>query len=232
MSTLMQSYPEIRRQLKEWSGFPALVEVMEKYQNLRVYVAGGVIRNVLLGLPCKSKDWDFFLAGPSVNQTNEIFKIYGRLTETPYGASRWYPRNDETQYADLIPVTEFVPGLWRCEDIVDVLNQFDFTANAVAFDLRTHESFDPQNGVRDSARRILRMVRFDYPDGPYIPGATLDRNVILWIRILHYAGVLGLTIEPLTQKWLLSRGDLRSYACEFGRQFFQPNLSVWESLVD
>ena len=203
---------------------------MQTHQDLRVYVAGGVIRNVLLGLSSASKDWDFFLAGTSVSKSNDIFRRLGRLDETPYGAPRWYPNADETEYADLIPIADFVPGLWRCEDIVDVLNQFDFTANAVAFDLRTGEAFDPQNGTRDIARRIMKMVRFDYPTGPFIPGATLDRNTVLWFRIVHYSGKLNLQIEPLTRSWLLDRADLRAHADEFGRQFFHPDLSAWEAL--
>jgi hypothetical protein len=203
---------------------------MRTHDDLRVYVAGGVIRNVLLGLSSASKDWDFFLAGPSVHETSNLFRRHGRLAETPYGAPRWYPRADESQYADLIPIVDFVPGLWRCENIVDVLNQFDFTANAVAFDLRTGEAFDPQNGARDTDRRTMKMVRFDYPNGPYIPGATLDRNVVLWFRIVHYASTLNLQVEPLTRAWLLARGDLQTYAEAFDRQFFRPDLRAWEAL--
>lgn len=230
MSTLAQAYLEVRRRLESWLGFPVLHEAMQTYNDLRVYVAGGVIRNVLLGLSSVSKDWDFFLAGPTVDETIKLFRHHGRLTETPYGAPRWYPQADDSQYADLIPIVDFAPGLWRCEEIVDALNQFDFTANAVAFDLRTGEAFDPQNGVRDAGRRIMKMVRFDYPNGPYVPGAILDRNVVLWFRIVHYASTLNLEVEPITRAWLIAYGDQRTHAETFERQFFRPNLRVWEAL--
>lgn len=230
MSTLVHAYPEVQRLLESWSGFPVLHEALRTHADLRVYVAGGVIRNVILGLSSASKDWDFFLAGPSAHETNNLFRLRGLLAETPYGAPRWYPQGEKSQYADLIPVVDFVPGLWRCENIVDVLNQFDFTANAIAFDLRTGEAFDPQNGARDAARRIMKMVRFDYPNGPYISGATLDRNVVLWFRVLHYASTLNLEIEPLTRAWLLARGDIQIYTKEFSHQFFQPDLRAWEAL--
>lgn len=230
MSTLAQAYLEVRRRLESWQGFPALHEAMQTQNDLHVYVAGGVIRNVLLGLSSVSKDWDFFLAGPTVNETIKLLRHHGRLTETPYGAPRWHPHADESQYADLIPIVDFVPGLWRCEDIIDVLNQFDFTANAVAFNLHTGEIFDPQNGARDAARRTMKMVRFDYPDGPYAPGATLDRNVVLWFRIVHYASTLNLEVEPITRAWLISRGDQSVHAEAFERQFFRPELKLWETL--
>jgi hypothetical protein len=230
MSTLAHAYPEVRRRLEAWCGFSVLHDAMRTHDDLRVYVAGGVVRDVLLGLSSASKDWDFFLAGLSVHETSNLFRRHGRLAETPYGAPRWYPKADESQYADLIPIVDFIPGLWRCEDIVDVLNQFDFTANAVAFDLRTGEAFDPQNGARDTVRRTMKMVRFDYPNGPYIAGATLDRNVVLWFRIVHYASTLNLQVEPLTRDWLLTRGDLQIHAEAFARQFFRPDLRAWEAL--
>ncbi len=224
------AYPEVRRRLEAWGGFPLLHEVMRLHSDLGVYVAGGVVRNVLMGNASVSKDWDFFLSGPSVSAAIEHFRRFGKLAVTPFGAPRWTPCEAASEYADLIPIANFVPGLWPCEDIVDVLNQFDFTANAVAFDLRTNRAFDPQNGARDAASRVMRMIRFDYPDGPYFPGATLDRNVVLWFRIVHYASRLGLAIEPLTRTWLLARGDQRHHAAGFASQFFAPDLRAWEAL--
>jgi len=228
--TLSLAYPEVRRRLEAWCGFPVLHEILQRFGDLRIHVAGGAIRNVLMNEPSASKDWDFFLAGDDVGAAVERFRAAGRLDETPYGAPRWTPHADAAQYADLIPVADFVPGLWRCEDIVDVLDQFDFTANAVAFDVRTGEAFDPQNGARDAGRRVMKMVRFDYPDGPYVPGAALDRNVVLWFRVVHYASALGLAIEPATRAWLLARGDQRRHAAAFARDFFPPDLRAWDGL--
>lgn len=228
--TLSLAYPEVHRRLKAWSGYPTLQQVMREDVELGVYVAGGVVRNVLIGRPMVSKDWDFFLAGDGVSTAIERFARHGRLETTPYGSPRWHPPGAAAEYADLIPVADFVPGLWPCEDIVDVLDQFDFTANAVGFDLRSGQAFDPQNGVRDARRGIMKMVRFDYPDGPYIKGATLDRNVVMWLRIVHYASVLNFTVEPLTRRWLVTRGDQRGHAAAFELEFFRPNLEAWESI--
>lgn len=76
----------------------------------------------------------------------------------------------------------------------------------------------------------MRMVRFDYPDGPFIPQATLCRNVILWFRVLHYAAALNFTIEPLTLEWLQLRRKFISQESEFQRLFFTPNARYLEPL--
>lgn len=227
---LARILPSIRRRLEAWLGYQTLSRAMLEFDDLKVYVAGGLIRNELLGLAREPKDFDFFVGGESVASAMEYFSREGLLRSTPYGAPRWYPASDEGQYADLIPIADFIPGLWPCEDIVDVLNQFDFTANAVAFDLRTGQAFDPQNGARDALSHVMKMVRFDYPDGPFVPSATLNRNVILWFRVMHYASTLGLRIEPLTRSWLAAHRSFASQEDEFSRLFFHPNLQALKSL--
>ncbi|MDP9941260.1 hypothetical protein [Ectopseudomonas alcaliphila] len=203
---------------------------MRTFKDVRVYIAGGVVRNVLMGNCTAPKDFDFFLQGGAVASMVECFSRCGSLQTTPYGSPRWYPSASEQTYADLIPVMDFKPGLWPCEDIIDVLNQFDFTANAVAYDLRTGEVIDPQNGARDAARSTMKMVRFDYPEGPYLSSASLDRNIVLWFRVIHYASSLDLTIEPLTMSWLRARADYRAKLDEFTHLFFQPDLRVLETV--
>lgn len=227
---LSSAYPAVKRRLQEWCGWPVLEEALRLHPSLQVYVAGGAVRNTLMGLTATTKDWDFFLGGASVADSVEHFRKFGRLSETPYGAPRWFPHEESSQYADLIPIQNFVPGLWRCLDIVDVLNQFDFTANAVAFDVFSGVAFDPQNGARDAINRTMKMVRFDYPEGPYITGAKLNRNDVLWFRIVHYASVLDLSIEPITRDWLISRRNAVEVKDEFMREFFLPNMTAWEKL--
>ncbi|MGM9513497.1 hypothetical protein ACS5PK_04505 [Roseateles sp. DB2] len=203
---------------------------MQTFPDLQVFLAGGVIRQLMTGHGTAPKDFDCFLAGPSVEQAVASLAREGTLHRTPYGAPRWYPQGEPSCYADLIPIADFVPGLWPCEDIVDVLNQFDFTANAVAIDLRSWVTYDPQHGLRDARRRVMRMVRFDYPSGPYIAGASLDRNVVLWFRVIHYASTLALEIEPLTAGWLRQHRRWCSHEAEFARLFFKPDLRALAAL--
>jgi hypothetical protein len=229
---LATTYANVKRSLDLWCGYPILAEAMRAFQDVQVYLAGGVVRNALMGNSAAPKDFDFFLQGTHVKEAIEHLGLSGRLQSTPYGSPRWYPKNHGNTHADLIPVTDFSPGLWACENIVDVLGQFDYTANAVAFDLRTGEAFDPQNGARDAARHVMRMVRFDYPEGPYAPAATLNRNVVLWFRIIHYTSSLELELEPLTRKWLWARRDYEAQRNEFESIFFRPDLRALEKIHD
>ena len=224
------AFPEVRKVLRSWVGYQGLAEILSDCADLEVFIAGGAVRNCFLTPPLEIRDFDFFVNGPSFERALRILERHGALMETPYGSPRWYPAQNSEYYADFIPIRDFKPGLWQCEDIIDVLNQFDFTASALAFDLRTERGFDPQNGFRDLSRRTMKMVRFDYPDGPFIPGATLSRNTILWFRILHYTKVLKLRIEPLTLNWLRRHRDYEQHAGIFSALFFSPHDGYLESL--
>jgi hypothetical protein len=178
-----------------------LLELLDRYPAVDCFVAGGVVRDVLLEVPPLPSDIDLFLGGSPVPQLVEDLAMAGTVQRGPFGSPRWTP-DGETSYADVIPLESFYNGLWRCEDIVDALNQFDFTCNAVALDLRSGAFYDPQNGARDARRRSLRAVRFDYPDEPIAPGSDLTRLAVLWFRLLHYARARKLEIEPVTLSWL------------------------------
>ena len=224
------AFPEVRKVLESWIGYPTVAEILAECKDLEIFIAGGAVRNCFIVPRREVRDFDLFLSGPSLDRALKILERQGILVQTPYGSPRWYPTQDSEYYADFIPIGDFKPGLWQCEDIVDVLNQFDFTASALAFDLRTKRGFDPQNGFRDLARRRMKMVRFDYPDGPFITGATLSRNAILWFRILHYAQVLKLTIEPLTLNWLREHRHYERQVTDFSALFFPPGEGYLEPL--
>lgn len=227
---LVSAFPEVQGRLQSWVGYEAMAEVLTRCADLKVFLAGGAVRNCFLDRPLRVRDFDFFLDGSSFERALSILERHGVLEQTPYGSPRWHPARIPEHYADLIPIRDFRPGLWPCEDIVDVLNQFDFTASAIAFDLRSGRGFDPQNGLRDLTRHTMRMVRFDYPDGPFIPGATLPRNAILWFRILHYTKTLQFFIEPLTLEWLRARRNYQRYAAAFSELFFQPHEGYFDLL--
>lgn len=206
--------------LRLWPAYSVLSAVLDELPDLRVYLAGGVIRDICLGRQATPKDFDFFLGGASADDALAALTSHGSMETGPFGSPRWYPVNEPGQYCDLISIDQFYNGLWRCEDIVDALNQFDFTGNAVAIDLRDGMFYDPQNGRRDMQRRIMRMIRFDYPDEPIGPGQALTRPVVLWFRVLFYARRFGLTIEPLTRNWLIAHQAYREHADTFAKTFF------------
>ncbi len=208
--------------LEAWPGYRALSEVIASLAELEIYLAGGVVRDSILGRKHSPHDFDFFLGGGEVvEEALTMLERYGRMWSTPFGSPRWQPVEGPV-HCDLVPIARFDDGLWPCEDIIDVLNQFDFTGNAVAVDLRTGAFFDPQNGQRDLLRRVLRAVRFDFAEEPIALGQALTRRTVLWFRLLHYASKLSLTIEPITLSWLLEHRELEHRAKAFEVAFFRP----------
>ena len=208
--------------LRYWPGFSTVSQVMSKFVRLQLYLAGGVIRDVVLHRRQLPRDFDIFLDGPSVDQALNFLSLHGDLRTTPFGSPRWFPKADSQQYCDFVPIARFTNGLQKCEGIVDALKQFDFTGNAMAVNLRTGKFFDPVCGSYDMQRRIMRMV-VDYPDEPIAPGAVLSRIDVLWFRLLHYAATLGLQIEPATKRWLIKHRVCEQQVNEFSTAFFAPH---------
>jgi hypothetical protein len=210
---------EARALLYSWSGWPVLDRIVEESSEVQIYLTGGVLRDIFLKSTQAPRDFDFFIGGKEPQLVLEQLSQHGQLATGPFGSPRWYPDQDE-RHADTVPIPSFYNGLWRCEDIIDVLNQFDFTCNALALDVRTGQFFDPQNGSRAISRRLMQAVRFDYPEEPILPGQVLTRNAVLWFRILHYAAARGLKIESVTLRWLRNHARYRKQATQFEAAFF------------
>jgi len=205
--------------LRSWAGYQTIMDLLSELNRLEVYVVGGVLRDILLGIN-QPRDIDFLIAGDDVDSALAILAEQGTLSSGPFGSPRWYPSASEQTYCDIVPLRSFYNGLWRCENITDALNQFDFTGNALGLELRTGTLFDPQNGQRDLRRRIMRAVRFDYPSEPISRGQLLTRPAVLWFRLLHYAAAKGLVIEPITMKWLRENRHFYVYMEHFCVTFF------------
>lgn len=211
--------------LAAWSGYAPIQGAMRDHMEVSFFLAGGAVRDTILNNNTIPKDFDLFIGGHGYPAVISQLKAHGKINKGPFGSPRWYPKHNSTDYADIIPIAKFYNGLWRCSDIKDVLNQFDFTGNAIGIDLRNGEIHDPQNGIRDLSRRMMRAVRFDYPDEAILPGHPITRTTVLWFRILHYAALLDLTIEPVTFQWLEDHKDCNNDLDLFEEYFFKPNSS-------
>jgi tRNA nucleotidyltransferase/poly(A) polymerase len=213
--------------LKSWKGFSSISDALERFPDVDIFLAGGVIRNLLADIEIPSKDFDFFVDGPNLDEFLHYLAVRGKLTFGPFGSPRWHHQVDDDSYCDIVLIRRFYNGLWHCRDIIDVLNQFDFTANAVALNLRSGAICNPQNGVDDATKRIIRAVRFDYPEEAISNTTSLSRNCVLWIRLQHYATVLGFDIEPVTQKWIAHHNSYAQYIPLFESIFYTPKLNAF-----
>lgn len=216
--------------LEAWPGFAHFERVMREFARTKVYLAGGVLRDAFRAGAQVPKDFDFFLGEQDAEAFVARLAEKGRIETGPFGAPRWFPAEHDRVYADVIVIARFYNGLWKCEDMVDALNQFDFTANAIALDLRERRLFDPQNGVRDAGAGIMRAVRFDYPDEPLASDVRLSRLGILWIRLMHYSRSLNLRVEPVTARWLVENARYEGQKGAFAEAFFEPMLAAMASI--
>ena len=98
--------------IRESEFFGAWDRVLAKCQGLDVYLAGGSLRNLILGQ--QPRDFDFFLAGKAVEEALASLAVLGHLDHGPFGSPRWFPVEGAPVYADVIPVEAFFNGLWHC----------------------------------------------------------------------------------------------------------------------
>jgi hypothetical protein len=220
---------EAFRRLRSWTGFETITTLLCDLPELDIYLVGGFLRDLVLDLP-HANDFDFLLGGDGLDAAYKILGLHGELSSGPFGSPRWYPFSDQHTYCDIVPIERFYNGLWRCEDIVDALNQFDFTGDALGMDVRSGAFFDPQNGLRDLSKRIMRAVRFDYPNEPIAAGHILTRPAVVWFRLLHYAAVKNLQIEPITLGWLRENRQFYESLNEFAKTFFPLDSRALDTL--
>jgi tRNA nucleotidyltransferase/poly(A) polymerase len=213
-----------------WSGYPVFAQALDEFPRFEVYLAGGLLRNLLLDPHAQARDLDLFVGGPCVEAIDWL-RQRGRARVGVYDNVKWYPHADEPVYADFIRLSRFRP-VRPSEDMVGALRQFDFTGNAIAIDVRTGEVLDPVNGVADMRNRLMRVVSFDRTEEPIAPGHALSDAVCVWFRALNFAAKLGLRIEPVTLGWLRAHRHYAEYREAFARQFREPHPDAFRALEE
>ena len=218
------SISNIIRRLSVIEGFQHFIEYQEKNKDVEFYIAGGAVRNYFMNSSYRIKDVDLFYLG-NIDDLILILKSSGNIVIGPFGSYRWYPKNDSTLHYDIISIKDFDNGVEKCENIVDVLKQFDFTANSLAFSLKSKDFYNPISGLTDLGNKILRLVRFDFPDDLISPSTKIARTSVLWFRLLHYANTLNFNIENETMKWIIKNNRFYEDIKIFKEYFFEPKIN-------
>jgi hypothetical protein len=212
---------------KQDESFSLLLKLINGLPENNFFLGGGAVRDVLSDDEMPVKDIDIFLTAEALEKIKGFLMDKGNLVVNQFGTNRWFPKGtDRKFYYDIIQIPKFYNGLWDCRDITDVLNQFDITANAVAFDLLSGQFFNPQNGLNDIQNKILRAVRFDFPELAVSKDIDISRNTVLWFRYNYYAQKLGYEIEPLTKGWIADNAFRSAEIEKFKQYFFDPKLSL------
>jgi tRNA nucleotidyltransferase (CCA-adding enzyme) len=172
-------------------------ETAQKQQQ-RLYLVGGVVRDLLLER--SNCDLDIVVEGDAVRLAREIAdRRKARITvHSRFGTAklRWNERSADlaTARAETYARPGALPAV-RPGTISDDLSRRDFTINAMAIELnpnRFGDIIDPHGGRQDLKNRLIRVLH----DKSYIDDATR-----IW-RALRYEQRLDFRLELATEELL------------------------------
>lgn len=204
-----------------------LMKLKELSHTYNIYMCGGYIRSILLN-NAESKDIDIFVDCnlEEFEQLIDKMSKWGDMHYGQYGSPRLYINDSSIEYIDIVPFYNFIVAGKPLLSIDDILHNFDFTANAIAWDFTADELLDPLNGIYDINNRLLRAVRLDFPEMPVSKDIPLSAVSVFWFRLLHYQNVLGLLFEKTTEEWIVENKHRMKEYDLFCRHFFVPSIST------
>lgn len=133
---------------------------------MRAYLVGGYVRDHLLGLEPKDRDWVVVGATPQdlldlgFTQVGADFPVFLHPeTGEEYALARTERKSGNGYHGFTV---DFNPKVTMRED----LSRRDLTINAMAMDPSTGEIFDPFNGRKDLKNKVLRHVSSAFADDP------------------------------------------------------------------
>lgn len=164
--------------------------------DLRAFVIGGFVRDILLGRPCK--DIDIVVLGSGIKLAEKVAEITGQrknvkvfknfgtamLTYEDYQVEFVGARKESYRLNSRKPIVE--EGT-----LEDDQNRRDFTINAMGIRLdESHfgEIIDPFGGQKDLENKIIRT--------PLDPDITYSDDPLRMMRGIRFATQLNFTIDP------------------------------------
>lgn len=157
---------------------------------MQTYLVGGAVRDKLLGIPVKDRDWVVVGATPE-EMLNQGFKAVGKdfpvflhpETKEEYALART-ERKSGKGYKGFIFHTS------RDVTLEEDLQRRDLTINAIAED-KNGNLIDPYHGEEDIKQGLLRHVSDAFVEDP-----------LRVLRIARFAATLGFKIAPDTTRLL------------------------------
>ena len=147
---------------------------------MEIYLVGGAVRDQLLGLPVKDRDWVVVGATPEMllsqgyQQVGKDFPVFlNPESHEEYALART-ERKSGKGYTGFI--CDFSDEITLEQDLI----RRDLTINAIAQD-KDGKLHDPYHGVEDIHQRILRHISpaFPHPDFPFPdPFAESSKHIL------------------------------------------------------
>jgi tRNA nucleotidyltransferase (CCA-adding enzyme) len=169
-----------------------------------VYVAGGAVRDLILGRP--RADLDLVVIGDADGLAARLGGA--AAAHERFGTAKVEVEGHEVDLAtartETYPQPGSLPVVSPAASIEEDLERRDFTINAMAIPLDEEERLiDPRGGREDLERGLLRVL---HP-------RSFEDDPTRAIRAARYAARYGLTLEPETDR-LLRRADPTTVSAE------------------
>lgn len=185
-------------------------------QGFRALIAGGAVRDALLGL--QAKDFDIEVYGIAYDHLADFLRARGPvdLVGKSFGIVKFeghdfsVPRRDSkigSHHRDFL--TTFDPSITPRE----AASRRDFTINAIAYDPITHEVLDFFGGREDLKNRILRATSSAFSEDP-----------LRVLRGMQFACRFDLTLDPATGE--MSRSIAHEY-CALAKERIAGEFMKW-----
>ncbi|OBX04824.1 phosphodiesterase [Gallibacterium genomosp. 3] len=177
-------------------------------QQPEIYLVGGAVRDRLLGLPVKDKDWLIVHATPDLLQTQGFLQVGKDFpvflhphSKEEYALART-ERKTGKGYTGFY--CDFSPEITLEQDLI----RRDLTINAIAEDLQGN-LYDPYHGIQDLHQKKLRHISPAFSEDP-----------LRVLRVARFAARfydLGFTIAAETlalMKTMVASGELQTLTPE------------------
>lgn len=179
--------------------------ISKDYPRAGVYVVGGIVRDLLLGVP--SKDYDFVVTNVGHSALLKFLKKHGKvsLVGKNFGVFKFTPKGTKDIIDIALPRYDKhtkTSGAYRDVKVVskasvpieeDLLRR-DYTINALAWDVIDHDLIDVSGGLKDLQAKRLRTVGK--------PEQRFSEDYSRMLRGLRFSATLDFKFEANTWKVL------------------------------
>jgi len=150
----------------------------------KLYLVGGIMRDLLLGRKKENLDFDFALKSGAISFGRALAKESKAgfvVLDQEHGACRAVKKTGDGFYT--LDFTDF-----RGPDLDKDLLHRDFTINAIAYDYEKGLLIDPLKGQEDLKNKVIRLAH----------KASFSEDPLRILRAFSFASILGLKIEKET----------------------------------
>ena len=189
---------DIINQNKRLAKISKIVSDLSTESNIKSYLVGGCVRDLMLNPSADSIDIDIMVEGDGISFAKLLAKKMNvpKVVPFPKFATAKIPYQEyEIEVAsariESYDKNSRNPSSIQISNIQDDLLRRDFTINAMAISLNENnfgEFFDPFNGMEDLKNKILKT--------PLNPDNTFSDDPLRMMRACYFASKLSLEIEP------------------------------------